>query len=106
MSPRTKNISLPYHFFRSKVKALKIEVLSINANDQSAEQFTQGLQEGKFELIWKAPIKWYLMKGVESWYSDIYTLTHRARLIRVCMQVWTHCASVVVRTSVIDTCTC
>ena len=65
MYPRTNNITIPYHFFWSNVKALKIEIISININGQLSDQFTKGLQEGKFELSWKALMKWYLMKGVE-----------------------------------------
>ena len=52
-------IKLSYHInsFGSKVEALKIEVLSINTNDQLADQFTKGIQEGKSELAWKALMK-------------------------------------------------
>ena len=40
--------ALPYHFFKSKIEALDIEVLSINTNDKLEDQFAKGLQEGKF----------------------------------------------------------
>ena len=58
MSPRTKHIALPYHFFRSKVEELDIMVLPIDTNDQLADQFTKGLIEGKFELARKALMGW------------------------------------------------
>ena len=58
ISPHTKNIELPYHLFRSKVKAIEIKFFSINNNDQLEDHFTKGLQEGKFELAWKNGIKW------------------------------------------------
>ena len=103
--PRTKHISLPYHCFCSKSKALKIDVLSINTNDQLAEQFTKGLQEGKFGLARKALMKGWLMKGGYLWYWDVYALTHGSRQIRGCMRAWTHCVAMVIFTSVIDTCT-
>ena len=34
ISPRTKHIAIPYHFFRSKVKNLEIKVVSVGTNDQ------------------------------------------------------------------------
>ena len=37
---------------------MKIEVTSINNIDHLVDQFTQGLQEGKFELARKDIIKW------------------------------------------------
>ena len=43
MSPRTKHIAIPYHFFRSKVKNLEIKVVSVGTNNQIADQFTKGL---------------------------------------------------------------
>ena len=49
MSPRTKHIALPYHFFRSKVEELQIKVVSISTHDQLADQFTKGLIEALFD---------------------------------------------------------
>ena len=68
ISPRTKHTTLPYHFLWYEVEALKIEVISINTNNQLVKQFTKGLQQGNFKLAWKALMKWYLMKGRESLY--------------------------------------
>ena len=48
MSPRTKHIAIPYHFFRSKVEELEIKVVGINTNNQVADQFTKGLPQDKF----------------------------------------------------------
>lgn len=45
MSPRTKHIAIPYHFFRSKVVELEINVLPIDTTEQLAYQFTKGLGE-------------------------------------------------------------
>jgi hypothetical protein len=48
MSPRTKHIAIPYHFFRSKVKELEIIVQAIGTDNQVADQFTKGLPGPKF----------------------------------------------------------
>ena len=62
MSPSNKHIDLTYNLFWSNVKALKIEVLSINTNYWLADQFTKFLHEWNFKLAWKVIIKWYLIK--------------------------------------------
>lgn len=43
ISPRTKNIDLPYHFFRSKVDELEIKVVAVSTHDHLADQLTKGL---------------------------------------------------------------
>ena len=48
MTPRTKHIAIPYHFFRSKVADLQIKVVPINTENQLADQFTKGLPQDKF----------------------------------------------------------
>ena len=48
MSPRTKHMAIPYHFFRTKVEELEIKVRGINTHDQLADQFTKGLPYPKF----------------------------------------------------------
>lgn len=48
MSPRTKHIAIPYHFFREKVAALEISVLPVDTTNQLADQFTKGLREDDF----------------------------------------------------------
>ena len=47
MSPRTKHITIPYHFFRSKIDK-EIQVVAINMENQLADQFTKGLPQDKF----------------------------------------------------------
>jgi hypothetical protein len=49
MSPRTKHIAVPYHFFRSKVVSMEIQVVAIGTENQQADQFTKGLPPEKFE---------------------------------------------------------
>ena len=42
MSPRTKHIAIPYHFFRNKIQNLEIKVEGIDTTNQLADQFTKG----------------------------------------------------------------
>lgn len=41
MSPRTKLIAIPYHFFRTKVQNLEIKVEGVDTTNQLADQFTK-----------------------------------------------------------------
>jgi hypothetical protein len=58
MSPRTKHIGIPYHFFRSKVESLEIKVVAIDTDNQLGEQFTKGLPEPKFVRDRKRTMGW------------------------------------------------
>ena len=58
MSPRTKHIAIPYHFFRSKVKNLEVKVVSVSTDDQIADQFTKGLSQDKFKQARKNLMGW------------------------------------------------
>ena len=58
MSPRTKHIAIPYHFFRSKVENLEIKVLPIDTTNQLADQFTKGLREDDFIKARKCILGW------------------------------------------------
>jgi len=49
MSPRTKHIAIPYHFFRTKVEELEITIVPIGTDNQLCDQFTKGLPLEKFE---------------------------------------------------------
>ena len=49
MSPRTKHIAIPYHFFRSKIQNLEIKVEAVGTKEQLADQFTKGLSQEDFE---------------------------------------------------------
>ena len=48
MSPRTKHIAIPYHFFRSKVQNGEIQIKGVSTDNQLADQFTKGLPQDKF----------------------------------------------------------
>ena len=58
MSPRTKHIAIPYHFFRSKIEELEIKVESIDTKEQLADQFTKGLPEPQFIILRKPLCGW------------------------------------------------
>ena len=58
MSPRTKHIAIPYHFFRSKVSNGEIKILPVRTDNQLADQFTKGLPQDKFLLDRKKLIGW------------------------------------------------
>jgi len=54
LSHRIKNIGLSYHWFRSKVYLLEIDIQAVSSTNQLADQFTKGLFQEKFlGLIWK-----------------------------------------------------
>ena len=58
MSPRTKHIALPYHFFRSKVEELEIKVIPVSTHDQLADQLTKGLTSELFIKARKLLMGW------------------------------------------------
>ena len=58
MSPRTKHIGLPYHFFRTKIEELEIKVIGVSTHDQHADQFTKGLTVDLFVKARKALMGW------------------------------------------------
>jgi hypothetical protein len=50
LSPRTKHIGIPYHWFRTKVENLDIRIEPIATTKQLADQFTKGLSLVPFQL--------------------------------------------------------
>ena len=48
LTPRTKHIAIPYHWFRSKVEQLEITIEPISTDHQLADQFTKSLPLDKF----------------------------------------------------------
>ena len=58
MTPRTKHIAIPYHFFRSKIEELEIKVVSIDTKQQLADQFTKGLPEPQFIVLRESLCGW------------------------------------------------
>ena len=58
LSPRTKHIGIPYHWFRSKVESLDIRIEPIATTKQLADQFTKGLSSVPFEISRRAIMGW------------------------------------------------
>ena len=58
LTPRTKHIAVPYHWFRSKVEQLEISIKPINTVDQLADQFTKPLTTNKFIQARKTLMGW------------------------------------------------
>jgi hypothetical protein len=68
MSPRTKHIAIPYHFFREKIEELEIKVIAVNTENQLADQFTKGLPQPKFVSDRKRLMGWWFRMEGESWF--------------------------------------
>jgi hypothetical protein len=51
LSPRTKHIAVPFHFFRSKCINLEIEIESIPTTSQLSDQLIKGLPQESFEKV-------------------------------------------------------
>jgi len=58
LTPRTKHIAVPYHWFRSKVEQLEIAIEPISTNQQLADQFTKPLTMDKFATGRKDLMGW------------------------------------------------
>jgi hypothetical protein len=58
LTPRTKHIGIPYHWFRTQVERFEIHIERINTNDQLADQFTKGLPVGAFRQGCKSLMGW------------------------------------------------
>ena len=58
LSPRTKHIGIPYHWFRAKVESLDIIIQPIATNKQLADQFTKGLSVVPFEISRRIIMGW------------------------------------------------
>jgi hypothetical protein len=58
LSPRTKHIYVPYHWYRSKVRNLEIAMLPISSASQLGDQLTKGLPQDAFERGRMALMGW------------------------------------------------
>jgi Reverse transcriptase (RNA-dependent DNA polymerase) len=58
ITPRTKHIGIPYHWFRSKIENLEIIVERIDSGNQLADCFTKGLPPEPFKLARKRLLGW------------------------------------------------
>jgi len=58
LTPRTKHIGIPYHWFREQVESLQIELERIDTKNQLADQFTKGLPVATFQDARKRLVGW------------------------------------------------
>lgn len=58
LSPRTKHIGVPYHWFRSKVESLDISIVAVSTTDQLADTFTKGLSLVPFQAARRILMGW------------------------------------------------
>jgi hypothetical protein len=58
LSPRTKHISIPHHWFRPKVESLDIQIEPIAITKQLADPFAKGLAQVPFESSREAFMGW------------------------------------------------
>jgi hypothetical protein len=49
LSPRTRHLAVPLHWYRSKVINLEIVIRSVSSASQLGDQFTKGLGRDPFE---------------------------------------------------------
>jgi hypothetical protein len=58
LTPRTKHIGIPYHWFRTQVERLEIQIEGIDTKNQLGDQFTKGLPAESFRLARKRLMGW------------------------------------------------
>jgi hypothetical protein len=58
LTPRTKHIGVPYHWFRTQVETLQIHIEHIDTTMQLGDQFTKGLTVDLFRIARKALMGW------------------------------------------------
>lgn len=58
LTPRTKHIGVPYHWFRTQVEELQIHIERVDTKTQLADQFTKGLSTDLFRLARKRLMGW------------------------------------------------
>ena len=59
MTPRTKHIGIPHHWFCTQVERLEIQTESIDTTDQLGDHFTKGLPVDAFRLARKRLTGWW-----------------------------------------------
>jgi hypothetical protein len=58
VTPQSKFFAIKYHWFRSKLDELGVQILGIRSNDQKADIFTKGLQKLSYQNIRKLLMGW------------------------------------------------
>ena len=51
MTPRSKHIAVPYHFFREHVANGSLQILKIASENNKGDIFTKGLDHNKFHTL-------------------------------------------------------
>jgi hypothetical protein len=64
LTPRTKHIGVPYHWFREQVEMLQIRLERIDSSHQLADQFTKGLTAPLFHKARKHLVGWWFTSSV------------------------------------------
>jgi hypothetical protein len=58
MTPCSKHIAVPYHFFHEHMATGTIKIVKIATNDNKADIFTKGLDKIKFQALRKLLMGW------------------------------------------------
>jgi hypothetical protein len=58
LTPRTKHIGVPYHWFRTQVENLELHIERIDTSTQLGDQFTKGLTVDLFRVARKRLMGW------------------------------------------------
>lgn len=58
LTPRTKHIGVPYHWFRTQVENLEIHIERVDTTMQLGDQFTKGLTVDLFRIARKSLMGW------------------------------------------------
>ena len=58
MTPWSKHIAIPYHFFREFIRKKEVEVKHVSTEKQMADMLTKGLEKDKFEKLRKELLGW------------------------------------------------
>jgi Reverse transcriptase (RNA-dependent DNA polymerase) len=58
LTPRTKHIGMPYHWFRTQVERLEIHIERVDTLNQLGDQFTKGLPPEPFKVARKRLMGW------------------------------------------------
>ena len=58
LTPRSKHIAIPYHFFREFIRKKEAEVVHVETENQSADMLTKGLVQVKFESLREKLMGW------------------------------------------------
>ena len=58
LTPRSKHIAIPYHFFREFVRKKEVAVVHVSTDNQLADLLTKGLVQVKFESLREKLMGW------------------------------------------------